>query len=72
LFQYNFQIGYRPGAANGKADALTRQETEILRAKEDPNLYQTLLQGHMLSEEVKNDLEVAAAIIAVEEEGLPL
>ena len=71
LSQYNFKIIYQPEAANGKADALTRQETEVLRAKEDLNLHQTLLQGHMLSDEVKDSLEIIVAN-PVKEDDAPL
>ena len=60
LSQYHFQITYRPGAQNGKADALTRRDQEgNTRSKEDPNLYQTLLKPEMLSEEIKEQCHIA-------------
>jgi len=59
LSQYNFKVTYRPGAANGKADALTRREdSDVSRAKEDPNLNQTVLTRSMLSDEVIRDLNI--------------
>ncbi|NES53939.1 hypothetical protein G3565_37175, partial [Escherichia coli] len=35
LSGFDFKITYRPGAQNGKADALTRREGKASRAKED-------------------------------------
>ena len=57
LSQYDFVISYRPGAANGKADAISRVNEDAQRRKEDPHLQQTLLPAEMLSEEVKKSLK---------------
>ena len=54
LSEYNFIITYRPGAKNGKADALTRRETQILRSAGDPNLNQTLLPPETFESEPTN------------------
>ena len=43
LSGYNFIITYRPGAQNGKADALTRRDTQAKRSEGDPNRNQVLL-----------------------------
>jgi len=60
LSQYNFKITYRPGAANSKADALTRREDSVLtRAKEDPNMNQTVLTKAILSDKVIKDLGIS-------------
>jgi len=59
LSQYNFKVTYRPGTANGKADALIRREDlDVLRAREDPNLNQTVLTKDMLSNKVIKDLNI--------------
>jgi len=64
LSQYNFKIDYRPGAANGKADALTRREdSDVSRAKEDPNLNQTMLTKTMLSDKILKDLNIAKLVL---------
>ena len=58
LTEYNFVITYRPGAQNGKADALTRRETTERRSQGDPNLNQTLLPLRLFETEpfLPNDL----------------
>ncbi|KAF7502484.1 hypothetical protein GJ744_005672 [Endocarpon pusillum] len=60
--KFDFQITYRPGAQNLKADLLTRQqkENEVFRAKLDPHLNQSLLKLENLSDEVKQDIAVEA------------
>lgn len=80
LSEYQFKIAYRPGAANGKADMLTRQpiEGELSRASNDPHLQQTLLPAECLSPEVRQDVGIArleAEVLEeeeVEDEELPL
>jgi transposase InsO family protein len=59
LSNFNFIVTYRPGAANGKADALTRRQNAIQRSKDDPNLYQTVLPPEVLDERVKQDCLLA-------------
>ena len=58
LSQFDFEITYRPGAANKKADALTRQGQRT-KAIEDPHLSQILLPASKLSTEVREDLAIA-------------
>jgi len=59
LSQYNFRIDYRPSSANGKANALTRREdSDVSRAKEDPNLNQTVITRDILSDDMAEDLNI--------------
>ena len=54
LSEYNFEIQYRPGKQNQKADFLTREANiDFPRAKEDPHMRQTLLPSHNLSPDVQ-------------------
>ena len=64
LSQYDFKVAYRLGAANGKADALTRREARI-REAEDPHLYQTVLPRDKISDDVAEELELAALMASI-------
>jgi len=69
LSQYNFKVTYRPGTANGKADALTRREdSNVSRAREDPNLNQTVLTKNILSNKVIKDLNINVLDLEQEQE----
>jgi hypothetical protein len=60
LANYNFQIAYRPGKGNGKADALTRRPGDRPAGDTDErqkHQFQTILTAQRLSPEVKKDLE---------------
>ena len=60
LFQFDFQISYRPGIQNVKTDLLTRQQKkdEVSRVKLDPHLNQTLFKPENLFNEVKQDYDL--------------
>lgn len=69
LSQYNFQIIYRPGRLNERADALSRRSQDKPATAADARVQhqmQTLLKPEMLSTEVKKDLNIAADVAAVE------
>lgn len=61
LTQFNFNIIYRAGKDNGRADALTRRDEDVKTQKEvmrDARKL-TVLTKEMLSDEVTNDLQIA-------------
>jgi hypothetical protein len=65
LADYNFQISYRPGRQNGKADALTRRASDMpnqdnLIDDRQQEQLQTILGPERLTDEVKDHLRVAA------------
>ena len=65
LSQFNFQIVYRPGRLNERADALSRRSQDRPATAADARVQhqmQTLLKPEMLSTEVKQDLNIAAAV----------
>ncbi|EDN93097.1 hypothetical protein SS1G_08962 [Sclerotinia sclerotiorum 1980 UF-70] len=70
LSQFNFQLEYRTGKANGQADALTRRDGDIQSQKErmEANRLGTLLKPTMLSPEVR--AEVLAPLVEDIDPGL--
>jgi len=71
LTRFDFVITYRPGAANGKADALTRRTNDVLRSKNDPNLFQTVLPEKVVDPKIRKQcldlVEEPQTVSAVEE-----
>ena len=62
LSRFNFNITYRPGPLNGKADALTRRSGDLPPKggdKRTRHQFQTILKPHNLSESVRNDPEIS-------------
>lgn len=61
LSQFRFQVTYRAGLANEKADMLTRlPNNAIPRSKADPHLQQTLLPPKNVSPELREHLAIRA------------
>ena len=58
LSAFNFQIVYRKGAANKKADALTRRDPGP-RASEDPNMFRTILPPEKLAPKLQSQSQVS-------------
>ena len=71
LSQYNFQIVYRPGRLNERADALSRRSQDRPATAADARVQhqmQTLLKPEMLSIEVKKDLNIPLNVAVMEAE----
>jgi hypothetical protein len=63
LANYNFQIAYRPGKANGKADALTRKPGDRPTGDADEHQkyqFQTILTAKKIHPSLRAELENAA------------
>jgi hypothetical protein len=63
LSKYNFQITYRPGKQNGKADALTRKPGDRPEGDDDERQryqFQTILPAQRLHPELQRQLEAVA------------
>lgn len=58
LSQFNFQLEYRTGKANGQADALTRRDGDLQSQRErmEANRIGTLLKPDMLSAAVRTEM----------------
>jgi hypothetical protein len=69
LSKYNFQITYRPGKQNGKADALTRKPGDRPEGDNDErqqHQYQTILPARRLHPELQQSLEALVNSLEVE------
>ena len=67
LADYNFQITYRPGKQNGKADALTRRAKDLparnnLSDDRQQMQLQTVLGPDRLTDEVREQIRVASLV----------
>jgi transposase InsO family protein len=68
ISQFDFQIIYRPGRLNERADALTRRAQDRPATAADARVQhqmQTLLKPEMLSDEVKKDLNLTPNVATI-------
>jgi len=69
LSRFDFELQYRPGKLNARADALTRRSADCPSNDSDPRKaiqQQTMLKPHNISEDIRQDLQLAPANVTPE------